>query len=533
MQFSNNTRISPDVFEESIPVIHGQNYYIDEQGSVATFNKAVVNVFNSSGTGVVVKSIKPITEFIYVINQKLAYKTSRGFLVTELPAQKDNYRGGFQGIVGFNDNDIQYQYINSNSTLKSDITYTARINNSKQLEIYLDSLDVWIVPLGEFRCFINNQLYTVGYDTTLPNSFGDTFTVTLLGWTSAEITPSTNYIRDMFIAGNTLYISARLNIIGSTPYDWSSINTETQTVIWSEDSRLVGSYFAGQPTSSYFFLVNYNASAIYWIDSTDFSVLQEYQHKMPMLGVGSIDKFSIAIVDKEAVSLLSAYVSLNTWLIKTKLYFQFNQLSAYEEITTNYLREDINYVQDLNALAIKSTQRASMLLYILDNKVLSGCHTNSDIIAGDYSAYLIEDNQLLIYTRVEDSGIYNPLDLEAGVINYDSFIYIGSDLEPDVGGSTMRDTEILFEGKIAIVDGDEISVESSGDVPKYEDLPVRTLQNNPQDWWYLYSKTLRYPISYTDWIKISLMPTTKIFSIRLAADLTQQQATNSKSKKRK
>lgn len=516
MQFSNVTRINPEAVADSIPIIHGQNYYIDEQGYVSTYNIANEFVFDVDGYEVNVTSIKPVTEFIYIINNKVAYRTTLGFLVTELDATKENYRGGFQGIVGFNETETEYQYINSNSSLKSEIKYTGRINSSKQLEIYIANIEQWIVPLGEFRCFINNTLYTITYDTVLPNSFGETFDVILLGWTTVNLSLDTNYIRDIFVAGNTLYLSTRLQIIGSTPYDWSSINTETQTVIWSEDSRLTGCYFAGKPTSSYFFLVNYNTSSIYWVSAEDFSILQEYQHSLPILGVGAVDKFTLGIVDKEALTILSAYVSLNTWLIKIRTYFKFNQLSAYEEMTTQYLREDVTFVQELNTLVVKSTQRASMLFHILDNKVLSGCHTESEIIAGDYGAFLVKDKTLYRYLSVDDSGEYNPIDVANGIINFDSFIYIGSDLEPDVGGSTMRDTEILFEGKIALVDGDDVSVESSGDVPAdTTDLPVRTQQINSDNWWYLYTKTLRYPISYTDWIKISLMPTTKIFNISL------------------
>lgn len=528
MIFSNETRINPEVVADSIPVIHGQNYYIDEQGIVCTFNKEQVNVFDKLGYNVEVQSLQPVTEFIYIINQKVAYRTSRGFLVTDLVANKEKYIGGFQGIVGFNETETSYEFMNSNSTLKSSVQLTARINNSKQLEVYLSSLDTWVVPLGEFRVFIDSQLYTVGYDSALPNAFGDTFTVILLGWTTVNLTSNTNYIRDIFIAGNTLYLSTRLQLIGTTPYDWSSIDTTTETVIWSEDSRLINGYFVGNPSASYFYVVNYNTSFIYWINAADFSILQEYQHKQPILGTGSIDKFTIALVDKEAVSLISSYVSLNTWLMKTKLYFKFNQLSAYEEMVTNYLRETVYYVQDLDALVIKSLQRAPMMLYILNNKILSGCHTNDDIVPGDYSAFYPTKDGLYKYTKVEDNGDYNTIDIDTGNLNYDSFIYIGSDLEPDVGGSTMRDTEIMFEGKIAIVDGDEVSVESSGDIPIAGDLPVRTQQTNPDNWWYLYTKTLRYPISYTDWIKISLMPTTKIFNISLAVDPTQTQKKQAK-----
>ena len=175
----------------------------------------------------------------------------------------------------------------------------------------------------------------------------------------------------------------------------------------------------------------------------------------------------------------------------------------------------------------------NMILYIVNNKVLSCCHTESLIVPGDYSAYIIDNNVLYKYTKVEDSGEYTVLNYEEGNIMYDSFIYIGSDLEPDVGGSTFNDTEIKFEGKIVILDGDQISVESSADTPKDEfDLPIRTEQNNPENQWYLYTKTLRYPVSYTDWLKIGLMPTTKIFTINLAENLTDKSQSKSKSKKK-
>jgi hypothetical protein len=525
MKFSNITRINPEALADDIPVIHGQNYYINEEAVVCTFNNSPESVFDQSGMNVAVKSLTPVTEFIYIVNNKLSFKTDRGILVTNLTATKQNYRGGFQGIIGFDTSTSEYQFINSNVTAKSDVTFTARVNTSRKLEILIDELnDVWTIPLGEFRCFIDNQLYTINYNTLLPNTFGDTFTITLPGWTTVNITPTTNYIIDAFVAGNTLYLSTRTRQIGSAPYDWTKIDTTESTVIWSEDSRLIGGNIVGNATASQFFIVNYNTSTIYWIDAKDFSILQEYIHKQPILGTGSIDKFSIAIVDKEAVSILSAYVSLNTWLIKPKLYFSFNQLSAYEDITTNYLREEVKYVRDLDALFISSTQRENMILYILDNKVLSGCHTNSNCIIGDFSAYLIENDTLYKYTKVEDSGEYEELDKAKGIINFENYIYIGSDLEPDIGGSTMRDTEIKFEGKLALVDGDDVSIESSGDVPKdKKDLPVRTDQDNPDNWWYLYTKTLRYPVSYTDWIKISLMPTTKIISISLVEDPNKPQ----------
>ena len=520
MIFSNDTRINPELQEKNgIPVIHGTNYYIDDQGYVSTYNLSPETVFDSNGAAIEVKSILPITEFIYVINNYIAYKTNSGFLVTEIPANKQKYRGGFQGIVGFNETEISYQFIN-NKTPKSEYKLTARINSTKQLEIQIG--ENWITPLGEFRCYINDVQYTINYNTPMPNAFGETFDIYLSGWTTSALKQDTDYIRDMIVQGNTLYISSRLHLIGSEPYTWESADASSSTVIWSEDSRIVGSYFVGQPTATNFYLVNYNTSSIYWVSAEDFSVLQEYQHKMPMMGVGSVDKFTCAIVDKEAITIIGAYVSLNTWLMKVRTYLKLNQLSAYEEMTTQYLREDVIFCQDLDSLIIKSTQRMNMMFYILNNKVQSGCHTNNDIVLGDYSCYIVDSGTLYKYTKVEDSGEYEPIDLSTGHMSFDSFIYIGSDLEPDNGGSTMRDTEIVFEGKINIIDGNTISTESSSDTPISSDIPVRTDQNNPDNWWYLYTKTLRYPISYSDWTKISLMPTTKIFTIRLVAPLEQK-----------
>lgn len=517
MEFSTETRINPEQFEDSIPVIHGQDFYISEEGYVSTYTRNSVSIFSTGQEKVDVSNITQVTEFIYIVNNQLAYKTSEGILVTELQADKENYRGGFQGIVGFNETDISYAYLNNNNPATSTVTFQGRINNNKQLEIYIQALNTWIVPLGEFRCYINDTFYNINYTTTLPNSFGDEFTVTLAGWTTVTIDPSTNYIRDMHVCGNTLYISTRLNFIGSEPYDWSNIDTSTSTVIWSEDSRLNGGYFQGSPTSTYFYVVNYNTSSVYYVNSEDFSILQEYEHRLPILGAGHIDKYLLGIVDKEGLTILNAYISLNTWLIKIKTYFKFNQLSAYEEMTNDYARETVTYVQDLNSLVVQSTQRANMMFYIIGDKIKSGCHTIQNINPGDFSCYSIVNQQVLKYQRVEDSGEYTPIDSEQGITNYDSWIYIGSDLEPDMGGSTLRDTDIQFEGKIAIGEGTEISVESSSDTPKDEaDLPVRTLQTNPSNWWYLYTKRLRYPISYTTWVRISLMPTTKIFNISLA-----------------
>lgn len=526
MKFSNETRINPEVYEDSIPVIHGQNYYIDEQGYVSTFNLSPEDVYNQDGDKVQVNSLSPVTEFIYIVNNKLAYKTSIGLVVTDIIADKQKYVGGFQGIAGFDEVTTTYQYINNKEPAKSQVTFEGRINTSKQLEIKIG--DEYVVPLGEFRCYISNEFFNINYSSVLPNSFGDTFTVTLASWTTVQLNENTNYIKDMFIQGNTLYLSTRLYILGSVPYDWSQVDKDNSAVVWSEDSRLNGGIFAGNPSASKFYIVNMNTSTVYYVDSTDLTILQEYQHKLTILGVGVIDKYMLGIVDKEAVTVLSAYVSLNTWLIKAKIYFKFNQLSAYEEMITQYITEQVEFTQDLNSIVIKSTQRAPMMLYLVGDKIISGCHTSLNVIPGKFTSYLIDKGQLYKYTKVEESGEYEDIDITAGNVNFDSFIYIGSDLEPDVNGSTMRDTEIVFEGKLAIVDGDDVSVESSSDVPTSADLPVRTNQSNPDNEWFLYTKTLRYPISYTDWIRISMMPTTKILNISLVVDPTQQQKTTKK-----
>lgn len=522
MIFSNETRINPEAKEtaQSIPVIHGQNFYIDEQGYVSTYNKTPVNIFDKNFQPVEVQSIKEVTEFIYIVNQKVAFKTDQGIYVSDLIADKEVYKGGFQGIVGFNETEVEYQYINNNQPSVSTIKVVGRINNSKKLEIKLGN--TWVLPLGEFRVYINETFYNINYYSVMPNSFGDEFEVTLAGWTTNTLADSTNYIRDIFVQGNTLYLSTRLNLIGSEPFNWSEIKKETETVIWSEDSRIVGSYFQGDATASYFYLVNYNTSSVYYIDSLDFKILQEYKHRLPIMGAGVIDKFMIALSDKESLTVLSAYVSLNTWLIKNQIYFKFNQLSAYEDINNNYEREEITFIQSLNSIALKSNQRSNMLFYLVGKDILSGCHTIQDISIGEYNLFTTVNNNLFKYTLVEESGEYNELNVESGNISYDSFIYIGSDLEPDVGGSTLRDTEIIFEGKIAIADGEDTSIESSSDVPQSKDLPVRTLQVNPDNEWFLYTKTLRYPVSYTDWLKISMMPTTKIFNIRLVEPLVKE-----------
>ena len=62
---------------------------------------------------------------------------------------------------------------------------------------------------GEFRCFISGTFYNINYDTVLPNTFGDTFNVTLAGWTTVNLKSATNYIRDIIVSGNTLYLSGQ------------------------------------------------------------------------------------------------------------------------------------------------------------------------------------------------------------------------------------------------------------------------------------------------------------------------------------
>lgn len=518
VQFSNETRISPDVVAEKngIPVIHGRNYYIDEAGVVCTYNKVPTSVYNSEGLSVDVTSLSQITDYIFIINKKLAYKTADGILVTDLDATKEKYVGGFQGIAGFDSNDYRYTFQN-NTTSASTVSFTARINNNKQLEIQCGNN--WVIPLGEFRCYINEVFYNINYHTTMPNSFGDTFTVFICGFDSGTTSPETNYIRDLFIQGNTLYLSTRTKLIGSQPYDWKMIDTGDSTVVWSEDSRLNGGYFAGSPAASMFYVVNKNTGICYWCDASDFSIKQEYTHHQPILGFASVDKYMLAIVDKEALTAISAYTSLNTWLIRTRIYFKFNQLSAYEDMLSEYTEETIAFDQTINSLLVKSSQRANMLFYIVNDKILSGCHAEQAATSSDFGTYVIEDKKLYRYKKVEESGEYTPV--SENYPAFDSYIYIGSDLEPDVGGSTFRDTEILFEGKITVNDGDVFSVESSGDKP-ISDEPVRTNQDKPDNWWYLYSKTLRYPVSYTDWLQISLMPTTRIFQIKLAIDATDK-----------
>lgn len=530
MQFSNNTYIAPDAFRDDIPVIHGQNYYINEQAQVCTYTYDNVNVIDSLGDAVTVTSLNELTDFIYIINNKFAVKTSAGILVTDLDATKQNYRGGLQGIVGWDDNATEYQFQNNKSQV-STVTFTGRINNSKQLELQLG--DTWAVPLGEFRCYISNTFYNITYNTVLPNSFGDTFTVTLCGWTTvSNELEATNYITDALVQGNTLYLMTRTQLIGSEPFSWDVIDTTEQTVIWSEDSRIVGNKLYGDPTGSQIFCVDYNTNTVYFLDSVnDLEILNSYQHNLKLTGAGHIDKQLIALVDKEGITIQYFYVSLNNYLQKTVASVKFNQMSAYEEMINTNQIEDVAFIKSISSIAIQSTQRSPMLIYMIGNNVQSICHTNSDIIIGENYCYRLVGGNLMQYGLTEDNGYYT--DLSDTVLEYaDNFIYIGSDLEADVGGATLEDTEIKFEGKIAIIQDDEVLVESSGDKPEAQDLPVRTNQANPTNEWYLYSKTLRMPLCYPDWIKITMMPTTKIISISLTDYFGNAEKQKKKSRKR-
>lgn len=528
MQFSNTTYIAPDAFKDDIPIIHGQNYYINELAQVCTYTYNNVNVYDTTGEAVTVTNLNEITDFIYVINNKLSFMTSEGIIVTDLDATKQNYRGGFQGIVGWDDNATEYQFQN-NTTAQSTVSLTGRINNSKQLEIQIG--DLWVVPLGEFRCYINNTFYNINYNTVLPNTFGDTFTVTIAGWTTVtEKLEATNYITDALIQGNTLYLMTRTKFIGSEPFSWNVIDTAEKTVIWSEDSRLVGTKIYGEPTGSQIFCVDYNTNTIYFVDGVnDLSILQSYEHNLKITGANYIDKQLIAIVDKEGITVQYFYVSLNNYLQKTAASMKFNQMSAYEDLINTNQIETVEFVKSLRSIVITSTQRASMLIFMNGNNIQSICHTNSDAIPGSNYMYRVVGSDLMRYGLTEDNGYYTDLNDDNILDFQDNFIYIGSDLEPDVGGSTLEDTEIKFEGKIAIISDDEVLVESSGDKPESVDLPVRTNQVNPSNEWYLYSKTLRMPFSYTDWIKITMMPTTKILSI----SLTDYFGNNGTSKKNK
>lgn len=513
MQFSNNTYIMPDAFRDDIPVIHGQNYYINEQAQVCTYTYNNIDVIDDLGNTVTVTSISELTDFIYIINSKLAFKTSAGILVTDLDATKQNYRGGLQGIVGFDDNATEYQFLN-NKSQGATIKFVGRINNSKQLELQLG--DTWAIPLGEFRCYISNTFYNITYNTVLPNTFGDTFEVTLCGWTTvSDKLEATNYITDALVQGNTLYLMTRTQLIGSEPFSWDIIDTKEETVIWSEDSRIVGNKLYADPTGSQIFCVDYNTNTVYFLDSVnDFNILNSYQHNLRLTGAGYIDKQMIALIDKEGITVQYFYVSLNNYLQKSVAALKFNQMSAYEEIYDTNQIEEVAFIKSISSIAIQSTQRSPMLIYMLGNSIQSICHTNEDMIIGENYCYRLVNGNLMQYGLTEDNGYYD--DLSDTNLEYaDNFIYIGSDLESDVGGATLEDTEIKFEGKIAIIQDDEVLVESSGDKPEAIDLPVRTNQANPENNWYLYSKTLRMPLCYPDWIKITMMPTTKILSISL------------------
>ena len=74
MKFSNITRINPEAFADDIPVIHGKDYYINDEAVVCTFNSYPESVFDQSGMNVAIKSLTPVTEFIYIVNNKLSFK---------------------------------------------------------------------------------------------------------------------------------------------------------------------------------------------------------------------------------------------------------------------------------------------------------------------------------------------------------------------------------------------------------------------------------------------------------------------------
>lgn len=511
MQFINNTLINPEVVADNIPIINGTDYYIDEQEFVCTYNQSAVKVINHNGIKVQVTTFDQITENIYIVNDYLAYLLVTGeILVTQIPATKDVYKGGFQGIAGFNEGEASFEFMN-NTSQKSTFTFTARLNNLKHLEIQIG--DSWYVPNGEFRIWINDVFYNVSGQSTLPNTFGETFTVTLSGWTQVAMSDTTDYIKDLLVQGNTLYLSSRKHIIGSPPYDWTVIDEKTALTVWSEDVRLIGSDLYGDPAYSHFFVVNTDTNQVYYVANDDLSIVNTYEHDYAITGAVDIDKGLLGIVDRRFFTVISFYQSLNNFLQKTILQYEFKQMSAYEELPDYTFFETVGYDRKLNTVAIRSNYRINMLLYIVSNNVSSICHTDSDLLITEEQLYKIVNKQVTRYSTVEANSYYEADDLGL----YTNCIYIGTDLEASDGGSTLKDTEIIFEGKLAIDDGfDTICIESSTDVPVAPvDLPVRTNQVNPHNQWYLYSKTLRFPVSYTDWFKITMMPTTKIYAIRL------------------
>lgn len=533
MIFQNNTQVAPDLQSDSIPVIHGQNYYIDEQGFVCTYNEQIVQILDKDGTVVEVTSFQQLTENIFIINAEVAFRTSGGIVLSGLPATYSSYAGSFQGIVGYIDGETSYSYIN-NTTERSNSTFTARLNASSNIEIQVG--DNWYVPSGEFRCYLGETFYNINSGTKIINPTEPTFTLTLVGWKTVDLKDDTNHIGDIFIQGNTLYLSTRLQLIGSAPSTWDMIDTEQTTVVWSEDMRMVGSKFYGDPGSDKIFLVNYVTNTIYLVDS-EFNLLQMYEPIHTLTGANVIDKYTLAITDKFGLTILSAGISLSTWALKSSDIILFNQMSAYEEIPDILVPEDIQFVTPLETIVINSSLRQNLLIKLTNGKVVSMAQTTQDIRISKWGLYRLLDasygtERLRKVTLVEDDADYE--DLSEEKTSYDSWVYIGSDLEPDGGGSTLQDTLIQFEGKLAIVEDDEnIIVESSSDTGSGNiDYPVRTNQGNPLNWWYLYAKSLRLPVSYTDWLKITMMPTTKIFSITLTPTLGQPQ-NNSNQKKRK
>ena len=534
MQFVNNTLINPEALANDIPVIHGKDYYIDEQAIVCTYNQKDVKIIDRTGSDVEVSSINQITENIFIINNFLSYKlASNEILVTQINCSRSVYKGAFQGIVGFNEGETTYQYLN-NTSVAGSTTYTGRLNNNKHLEINIGG--TWYVPNGEFRCYIDETFFCINSQSTLPNSFGETFTVTLASWTEAtgqSETDPTNYIKDIFIQGNTLYLSTRKQLIGSTPFDWSDIDTTKESVIWSEDSRFINTYFYGEPSADVLFCVDLHNNTIYLLNSSNFEYINSYDHNYQITACNNIDKQMMVIVDKKFVTIINFYQQLNNYLLKTQLQYEFKQMSAYEDLPEYPFYEDVTFIKSINTIAIKSSYRQNMLIYTVGNKVSSACHTDTNMILTDWEAYLVLGGTATRYSLVEDNMRYDEVS-QNEIKEYSSYIYIGSDLEADLGGSTTADTQILFEGKICIEDErGVISVESSGDKPVASDYPVRTNQVNPENNWYLYSKTLRYPVSYTDWFKITMMPTTRIYSISLINQTEQTNSNNNKSKRRR
>ena len=529
MIFSNNTLINPEAVADDIPIIHGTDFYIDEQGFVCTYNQTDTIIIDSNGLPVKVTSLKQITENLFVINNYLAYRMSTDqIVVSKIATTRSIYKGAFQGIVGFNEAESSYHFMN-NTSQKSGVKFTGRLNELKHLEIQIGSN--WFVPNGEFRCWIGDTFYNVNSQLTLPNSFGETFEVDLSGWTECQMEDTTDYIKDALVQGNTLYLSTRKHVIGSAPYDWTVVNEKSETTVWSKDTRIIGGNLYGEPSATNFFIVNYTTDSVYYVSGDELQILNTYEHQYNITACCVLDKQILAIVDRQFLTAISFYQQLNNFLLKTVLQYEFKQMSAYEDLPTTTFFEEVSFIRDLNTIALKSNYRKNLLIYLIGNKVSSICFTSTEMILTDWDIYKLSSGYLTKYGKVEDNATYE--DLDSLNTLYENCIYIGSDLEPSDGGSTLRDTEILFEGKIAIEDvNDMIMIESSGDKPVSIDYPVRTNQSNPYNDWYLYSKLLRLPISYTDWFKITLMPTTKIYAIRLVNSSSNNSNKSKKSKRR-